>query len=683
MPPDIPGIGATPRLLPSSPIGPAVPPGAAPPGPVGPVAPSTAVVPVAPTGTRGSTAPSSPLGRSGLDLLDVIGTTDLVVERGTVAPVALDVGLETARGALLRGLAAESLATLDGVWERAQLTEEGWYLRSGALTVLGLPGEAERVSTEALQLKPSSVALRFMQSLARLASGDVPGARSAIAAAIEQQTTHPVLLMQQVIVLARQGNRSEAERLLQQVMRVFPDHPAVEFARSSLRSIAADHTRSTSRSAFGGRVGEPAPFTTGDHEVFEAFSAALGDVAPDPEVVGERPWRPVADEGSAKAQGADSQGAETPRAESSRAESPRVDGTDRAAGDEEAASVIGNVAERAMARLGARFAMLSVTDAVREGRVLIRAFSAGGSMAGACTPEQAHAARGVLTAIVFALNNGGGAARVVDGASPLEVLLSQWLPLMQSERFDDATRVLRRLGASIPDAQRRLLAACAQMPLESASREEREPPVVSFSAGGYEALVQGEPAKGPLIPVRLGLALLEERAPDRAADGRADRPGEGNRAGWGDVDRAVWSRTPTSARPAEPFWASRADDPARAMSGWMERPRALASDEVTPGRVTPSGLAVGAIDVDGRGWGAATAAAASLPRPRDEGAGARIAALLCVVIAAGAATSGSGVVAVAFGIGAAWLGLRRSGRSDVRPEERAEGASDRDTTGAD
>jgi len=672
MPPDIPGIGPSPRLLPSSPIGPAVPPGAAPPGPVGPVAPSTAVVPVAPTGTRGSAATSSPLGRSGLDLLDVIGTTDLLVERGTVAPVALDVGLETARGALLRGLAAESLATLDGVWERAQLTEEGWYLRSGALTVLGLPGEAERVSTEALQLKPSSVALRFMQSLARLASGDVPGARGAIAAAIEQQTTHPVLLMQQVIVLARQGNRTEAERLLQQVMRVFPDHPAVEFARSSLRSIAADHTRSTSRSALGGRVNEPAPFTTGDHEVFEAFSAALGDVAPEPEVLSERPWRPVADEASAEAPSA---------------EAPRVDGTDRATGEDGAGVVNGNVAERAMARLGARFAMLSVTDAVREGRVLIRAFSAGGSMAGACTPEQAHAARGVLTAIVFALNNGGGAARVADGASPLEVLLSQWLPLMQAERFDDAMRVLRRLEASIPDAQRRLLAACAQMPIESPSREDREPPVVSFGAGGYEALVQGEPAKGPLIPVRLGLALLEERAPERAPDGRTDRAGEGNRAGWGDVDRAVWSRTPTSARPAEPFWASRADDPTRALSGWMERPRATLSDEVTPERVTPSGLAVGAIDVDGRGWGAATAAAAALPRPRDEGAGVRIAALLCVVIAAGAATSGSGVVAVAFGIGAAWLGLRRSGRpearADERPDGRPEGASDRDTTGAD
>jgi hypothetical protein len=165
------------------------------------------------------------------------------VERGTVAPVALHVGLETARGALLRGLAAESLATLDGVWEGAQATEEGWYLRSGAMTVLGLPGEAERVATEALQRQPLSVALRFMQSTARLASGDLSGARGAIAAASEQRDMHPVLLMQQVIVLARQGDRREAERRLQQLLRLFPDHPAVDYA------------------------------------VFTAFDAAVGDVA--------------------------------------------------------------------------------------------------------------------------------------------------------------------------------------------------------------------------------------------------------------------------------------------------------------------------------------------------------------------------------------------------------------------
>lgn len=641
MPPDIPGVGASPRLLPSSPIGPTVLPGAVPPGPSGPVTPPTAVVPVGPAGTRDASTTPSPLGRSGLDLFDILGTTDVLVGRSAVAPVALDVGLETARGALLRGLAAESLATLDGVWEGAQLTEEGWYLRSSALTVLGLPGEAERVSTEALQLKPSSIALRFVQSLARLTAGDVPGARSAIAAAVEQQVTHPVLLMQQVIVLARQGNRSEAERLLQQVMRVFPDHPAIEFARSALRSIAADHTRSASRRAFGGRVDEPSPFTTGDHEVFEAFSAASRDVERAPEVSDEPSRRNAADEVTADA---------PPRATS--------DVDDRTIHGAAEDAMTGNVAERAVARLGARVATLSVSDAVREGRVLIRAFSAGGSMAGACTPEQAHAARGILTALVFALSNGGGVTRTADGASPLEVLMAQWLPLMQAERFEDAGRLLRRLGSSIPDAQRRLLTACTQWPTETAARDDRERAIRAFGTGEYEALVQGEPTKGPLIPVRLGLALLEERAPDRLAE----RPRDGERPAAGDA-------------------------PSRALSGWIERPHALMTSttigattgSLTPRRVTPHGLAAGALDADGRGWGAAMAAASLQPRPRDEGAGMRIAALLCVIIAAGAGMSGSGAIAVAFGIGAAWLGIRRSGRSGAHPD----GAGDRDTTGAD
>ena len=622
MPPDIPGIGAVSRLLPSPSIGSIVPPGLAALGPVGPVTPSTAVAPVAPASPRAPSAPSSPLGRSGLDLLDIFGTTDLLVERGAVAPVALDVGLETARGALLRGLAAESLATLDGVWESAQRTEEGWYLRSGALTVLGLPGEAERVSTEALALKPSSVALRFIQSLARLASGDIAGARAAIATAAEQQPADAVLLMQQVIVFARQGNRGEAERLLQQGMRLFPDHPAVDFARASLRSIAADQTRQSSRGAVsgehgaqarddfgptgGGRMSGPAPFTTGDHEVFAMFGAAP---------------RNAVDRAHAGA-------AETSAVETDPS-------TPAAAGD-----ALGNVAERALARLGARLATISATDAVREGRMLIRAFSAGGSMAGACAPEQAHAARGVLAAILFALNSGSGASRAADGASPIEALIAQWLPLMQTERYDDASRVLRRFDASIPEAQRRLLAACTQRPMDAAARAGRESPMVSFGTGEYEAIVRGEPARGPLIPVRLGLALLEERAVDR----------------------------PTGS----------------VVSGWEERSLALVPSGLVPYVGTPRGVtplpgAVGSLEADLRGWGAAMTVSAYQPRPRDEVAGMRIAALLCVVIAAGAATSGSNAVAVAFGIGAAWLALRQSGRSGTQRD----GTGNRDTTDAD
>ena len=392
---------------------------------------------------------------------------------------------------------------------------------------------------------------------------------------------------------------------------------------------------------------ERSPFTTGDHEVFEAFGAAARGGSRDAEVEGER------------------------AAPARRAASDVVDpATIHREGDE----VTGNVAERAIVRLGSRLATLSVSEAVREGRALIRAFSAGGSMSGACTPEQAHAARGVLTAIVVALNGSVSVARVTERASSREGRLTQWLPLMQAERFDAAARVLRRLGAGIPDAQRRLLAACTHGPSAVPPRGDREPVVLAIGTGEYEALVQGEPVSGPLIPVRLGLALLEERAPERLPEGQR----EANRAASGDIDRAVWSRTPTSTRLIELTWAARADETARAMSGWIERPRELTSGGATPIRVTPNGLAIGARDTDGRGWEAVLAAGAATRPPRDEGASARIAALLCVLIAAGAGMSGSGAVAIAFGLGAAWLGLRRS----RPPGDRPDGAGDRGTSEA-
>ncbi len=588
MPPDLAGVGATSRPLPSSPIGPTGSPGPVPSGGVRPVTPSTAVVPTGPLSgplsVRGAVA-SSPLGRSGLDLVDVLETTDVLLARRVVAPVELEVGLETARGTLLRGLAAESLSTLDGVWARAQFTEEGWYLRSGALAVLGLPGEAERVSSEALERQPSSVALRFVQSLARLASGDVSGARSALAVAIDQQATHPVLLMQQAIVLARQGRPREAERVLQQVAQLVPEHPAVEVARTTLQAIAADHTRSRSRDVSLVPMHEPSRFPAGDHEPFEAVD--LVDHVDGATPHDARSATPSSSHGGVI-----------------------DDGT-------------GNVAARAIARLSARVAVLSVAEAQREGRMLIRAFSAGGAMAGACTPDQAHAARAVLTAIIAALNGGAPAWP----ASPLDMLLAQWIPLMQADRVHDAARVLRRVGGGIPEAQRRLLAACVRMPSEPSTRDDREPRVMSVGVGAFDTPVLGEPVTGPLLAVRLGLALLEERA--------------------------------------------------------LDRPRAWTPDTGAPAHVTPGGGSVGVIgaaaDTDGRGWGTVLAASASQPAPRAEGPAMRLVALLCVVIAAGAATSGAGVVALVFGGGAIWLGLRGGGRSGGP----LPGADDRDTTGAD
>ena len=86
--------------------------------------PSTALVPLDPLSPQPTAAPAHPLGRSGIDLLDILATTDAVATRGPTGAVALEVGLEHARGALLRNLPGDALAALDGVWERARKT--GW-----------------------------------------------------------------------------------------------------------------------------------------------------------------------------------------------------------------------------------------------------------------------------------------------------------------------------------------------------------------------------------------------------------------------------------------------------------------------------------------------------------------------------------------------------------------------------
>ncbi|MFO0205060.1 MAG: hypothetical protein ACK54L_02735, partial [Betaproteobacteria bacterium] len=81
-----------------------------------------------------------------MELSDLLLTADILEQRDGVAPVALEMGLEGARAALLRHQPGDALAALERVWSTAQRSEEGWYLRSGALTVMGLPGEGDRIA---------------------------------------------------------------------------------------------------------------------------------------------------------------------------------------------------------------------------------------------------------------------------------------------------------------------------------------------------------------------------------------------------------------------------------------------------------------------------------------------------------------------------------------------------------
>ena len=121
------------------------------------------MTPVAPQPVTNPDVPS--LGRSGLSARDLLSAPDQIVVRSKTPGLALGMGLEQARGALIRNQPTEALMTLDEVWEGARTTETGWYLRGGSLALLGLPAEASRIASQILNKRPDSIANRFLLSL--------------------------------------------------------------------------------------------------------------------------------------------------------------------------------------------------------------------------------------------------------------------------------------------------------------------------------------------------------------------------------------------------------------------------------------------------------------------------------------------------------------------------------------
>lgn len=478
--------------------------------------------------------------------------------------MALEVGLEQARGSVLRNLPGDALAALDSVWQGARRTEEGWYLRSGALTVLGLPGESDRVAEEGIAMRPNSVALRFVQSVARLAMGDLAGARAVLQPALTLRGNDPVILVQHALIQARQGDSRAADATLAKLERAIPDHPAVEWGRNALRSIVADATRQRSRPT-------PVDWPATDADIFPPAFGEDPDPAP---------------------------------ASQSRAATPTPRNSD----------AVTDVATSALERFGARVAMRPAAEVVREARLLLRAFSAGGTLAAATHGEQAHAARTLLAAFL-----GSSGVDEHDRRTPLRSIVEQVVPLLQQGQTHDAERIVHRQRALAREPIARLLLAVVRGASLTVARNSAfdSAPVAGVKASGahsavssdaasdtvvHDAVVRDAVERGQVVPIRLGLGLLEETSAMREA-----------------------MRTPFVVAPV-----------VEALSG---------------------------AELDGAGWGAAHRAASEQPVGEwEEGAGVRAVALVCVALAAGALFTGHGVVAIALGVGAAWLGLRRSGR---------------------
>ncbi len=567
----------------------------------GPVEPTRALVPLAPISPVApkddiSDRPAAAFDRSGLDLFDVFTDADQLISRQMVAPVELEVGLEQARMSLLRQRPADALASLDQIWQGACRTEEGWYLRSGALMILGLPAEGDRIASAGLDTKPTSLALRFVRSLARLAMGDSTGARLLLQPTVDGEVADPLIRVQHAITQARQGDRAGAEHTLAVLAEHHADHPALSYGRGVLRLIGADLAR---------QYAQP---TLEEQEVFAAFGGAAPTVESPIETPEATPVAGIVATGNA---------------------------TDEPLPD---------VAEQALRQFGVRMGLGATSDIIREARVLLRAFSSGGALAGSVMPQVAYAARGVLTAVLSALSGDRTA-----GQAPLRTLIEQLIPSLQSGRPDEAERVLQRARNAVREPQLRLLRALSQ--LESGA-SPAVPAVPAVPASPVVSELRGSTASrepGPLIPVRLGLALLVETAGMRQ-----------------DILSAPFAPMNEASE-----WLPRADGVVGRVDQYAPSARLDVQGKQSEER-------------SGRGWGAALAAAqpaaqgavhaasraaADLHATRDEtqadvrqreAAGARSVAVLLIAAAAVAMATGRGEIAIACGAGAAWLGLRRN-----------------------
>lgn len=438
------------------------------------------VAPVAPQ--HGAEGADFPLKRSGLDVRELLTAPDQVMVRSRTPAVALDLGLEHARGSMVRNQPADALAALDEVWSGARNTETGWYLRGGSLALLGLPGEALRVVAEGLQAHPDSAANQFLLSLTRLTLGDLPGAQLALANA-GPAGEDVLLLVQRALVAAESGDPILAEELLRRASVAAPGHAALQYGRDTLRETQRNRTRDFKRTPVASRT----PVS---------IDALFRDE--------------VATDDGARAE-------HTGAASRAPAMDARYDAT-----------------AVALRTLGNQLTNGTRKQVLAEARALIASLSAGGTLATTIPASRAHAARAVLSAVLEVLSGNttgavGWEAESIDGqwqrSTPAwssnvpetdtltrgnESLLNTVRGLVTAMRDgnpDGAEQQLRRAQGSVDDTSLRLLRAMLS------SETEVEFPTASTAPGGEPATAyirNGAPGHALLAPLRLGLALLPE-----------------------------------------------------------------------------------------------------------------------------------------------------------------------------
>lgn len=569
-------------------------------------------------GAGGNVSGRIALDRSGIELARLMADDDRISVRAGSTAQQLSARLEAARGALVANRAADALALLDEGWSTAQRTEEGWYLRGGSLAALGLPGEALRVASEALRQLPDSIALRYLSALARLTAGDNAGARTLLQEALAEAPEAPVLLAQYAVTLSGAGRREAALRILRQLVAQSPAHPAVAYAEARLAADHANNARHASREFHADAAGESA------------------DIA--------------RDAGS----GADAAGG-----------TGRAGGTGGTGGAHRGTSPAWSTSADSIESLIHRLSALlddgrpPAATVESEIRLMLRAISAGGTLASSGTPRQLHAARSVLTALLAVITEAGNENS--SASDPLREILQH----IRDGRFGEARQSLVRNEGTLSASVRSLLRAL--LGDHEPRRSARGTLLSGFTTADPEVLTDRalqEAHKGVIGPVRLGLSLVSDRV--ITGTGTALRSG----GVW--EDTVHFGAVPGERADGEvPYAAAGAH-----YAGVLSRgtPLRLAA-------LNGSGEPVADIADPTRsiGWDAAPDLTGARRRnsellPGTEG-WAQILAIACAGLATLAMMTGRNVIAFALFGGVAWLAFRHW---SVDSDERSENSGDVD-----
>lgn len=572
-------------------------------------------------GAGGNVSGRIALDRSGIELARLMADDDRISVRAGSTAQQLSARLEAARGALVANRAADALALLDEGWSTAQRTEEGWYLRGGSLAALGLPGEALRVASDALRQLPDSIALRYLSALARLTAGDNAGARTLLQEVLAEAPEEPVLLAQYAVTLSGAGRREAALRILRQLVAQSPAHPAVAYAEARLAADHANNARHASREFQEDAAGQPSGITR--------------------------------DAGS----GADAAGG-----------TGRADGTGGTGGAHRGTSPAWSTSADSIESLMHRLSALlddgrpPAATVESEIRLMLRAISAGGTLASSGTPRQLHAARSVLTALLAVITETGSESN--SSGEPLREILVH----IRDGRFGEARQSLVRNEGTLSASVRSLLRAL--LGDHEPRRSARGTSLSGFTAADPEVLTDRalqEAHKSVIGPVRLGLSLVSERViagigtalisggvwedtvhfgavQGERADGEVPSAGHASHAAQyaGVLSRGTPLRLAALNGSGEPV----ADiaDPTRSV-GWDAAP------DLTGARRRNSELLPGT-----EGW-------------------AQILAIACAGLATLAMMTGRNVIAFALFGGVAWLAFRHW---SVDSDERSESSGDVD-----